>query len=425
MRRHWRHILFLVALAFVALPTAGAGAAPGSELWLHLAHPDAGTTVPAHRQVSVALAPTGDVYVAGSQQSGAGERDFLVARYSSAGVFKWSRVYDRYASQTATDVAADRLGNVVVCGYQGDDAGFLVVKYSRAGVRLWTRRLTSTTGLEAAREVAIDGKGAIYVAGSHSTSALFGTDLCLVKYSASGRTLWTRTYRKADDASQLAIGPDGKLYVGGGAHDSLAGDQVCVARYRPDGTRDWVRVTGYPRGADDWITDLSVRRSGIAVTGYGMYGGFVLRLKTDGTTRYLRPIPEGEGGTAYVSCGIDDLGRVTAAGWWGEQYSVRRFGSDGAQINEYEMLDIHGDAYAVAVSGTGEVYVTGSIDDPATGPDFWTVGITPAWQPLFTPFSYGSPTNGDDEAHDVVLGAGCFYVGGSSDGDLLLAKYER
>ena len=60
--------------------------------------------------------------------------------------------------------------------------------------------------------------------------------------------LWTRTYPRADGASELALGPDGKLYVGGRVVDKLAGDQVCVVRYSPDGTRDWVRIAGYGHG---------------------------------------------------------------------------------------------------------------------------------------------------------------------------------
>ena len=62
-----------------------------------------------------------------------------------------------------------------------------------------------------------------------------------------------------------------------------------------------------------------------------MDGSFVLKLETNGTIGYLRRIPEGEGGTAFVSC-ASTIGRVTAAGWWGEQFSVRRF-SGGMPLN--------------------------------------------------------------------------------------------
>ena len=50
--------------------------------------------------------------------------------------------------------------------------------------------------------------------------------------------------------------------------------------------------------------------------------------------------------------------------------------------------------------------------------------MSPTWQPLFT-VSYGSPTWQNDFGHDIALLSDSFYVGGVSDGRLLLVKYDR
>ena len=430
MRGLSRLLILLVTPAVPLSPAARAGAAPGDQMWLRLVHADAGQVSPSWHE-AVAVAPTGDVFVAGTRAPN--DEDFLVARYTSDGVFKWKRVFDRGGDEVVTDVAADRMGNVVVCGREGAYEAFLVVKYSRAGKRLWTRRLSSHTGPDSPEEVAIDRRGSVYVVGCSSLSAASGTDLCLVKYSSAGRRLWLRMYAKADISSELHLGPDGNVYVSGTLPDRHAGDQVCVLRYSPAGHRDWVRTLGNVRGIDDWVWDLDVRRSGVCGTGQSDYNGsmgsFVFRLRLDSTVKYWHRIAGAEsvGDASYIRCGIDDAGRVTIAGWQWNEFSVRRYSAAGSPLNAslwHGSYDLQAVAYAAAVSPAGYVYASGMVNNTDVGKDIWTVGLSPTWQELFT-VSLGSPTYGDDVADDLVLASGCFYAAAVSDGDLLLAKYER
>ena len=427
MRPHIRHLLLLTTLALLALPASTAGAAPGDRLWVDLVHAGAGKVVSPSWHEAIAVARSGDVYVAGSQATAAGEdEDFLVARYGADGTHKWTKTYDHGRSEVVTDVAVDRDGNVVICGRENGYDGFLVVKLSRSGAFKWARRIRTEPGLNGAEEIAIDRLGAIYVVGTDRS------DLCLVKYTRSGRRVWTRTYAKAEICSELALGPDGRLYVGMGMPESQPDGRVIVACYTTAGNRAWVRAIGTPGDTSDWIMDLDVRRSGICGAGQssleGSTEGFVFRLRLDGTTKYWHHVDGSDGApsASFQGCGMDRQGRVSVAGWSGNDFVVRRFGSSGTLLDHsaWHGTQANDIAQAIVVTDSGRTFATGRVKNVRSRADMLTVGLGPAWEELFA-VPYRSAAQGDDEGGAIALGSGCVYVAGHSDGDLALIKYER
>jgi hypothetical protein len=427
MRRHWRTFLLLTLLASVALPAATTAAAPGDRLWSGLVSADAGKVVSPDWHEAIAVARSGDVYVAGSQATAASEdEDFLVARYGADGTHKWTKTYDHGRSEVVTDVAVDRDGNVVICGREDGYDGFLVVKLSHSGAFKWARRIRTEPGLNGAEEIAIDKLGAIYVVGTHKS------DLCLVKYTAAGRRVWTRTYAKAEICSELALGPDGRLYVGMGMPESQPDGKVIVACYTTTGKRLWLRAIGTPGDTSDWIMDLDVRRSGICGTGQssleGSTEGFVFRLRLNGTTKYWHSIngTDGAPSGSFEGCGMDALGRVSVAGWSGDDFAVRRYGSSGVPLNASAWHGTRSNAmaWAVVVTDMGSVYAAGRVTNIRTGQDMLTVGFDPGWGELFA-VPYRTAIEGVDEATAIAVGSGCVYVAGCSGGGLALIKYER
>ena len=427
MRRHWRTFLLLTLLACLALPAATAAAAPGDRLWLGLVHAGAGKAVSPYWHEAIAVARSGDVYVAGTQATAASEdEDFLVARYGADGTHKWTTTYDHGKDEVVTDLAVDRDGNVVICGREDGYDGFLVVRLSRSGAFKWARRIRTEPGLNGAEEIAVDKLGAIYVVGTDKS------DLCLVKYTRSGRRVWKRAYAKADISSELALGPDGRLYVGMSMPESQTDGRVIVACYTTAGDRVWRRVIGTPGDTSDWIMDLDVRRSGICGAGQssleGSTEGFVFRLRLDGTTKYWHHADGGDGApsASFQGCGMDRQGRVSVAGWSGNDYVVRRFGSSGTMLDHsaWHGTQPNAVAQAIVVTDSGRAYATGRVKNVRTGEDMLTVGLGPAWEGLFA-VPYRSAAEGDDEAQAIALGDGCVYVAGHSDGDLALIKYER
>jgi len=429
MRRHWRTFLLLTLLASLALPAATAAAAPGGELWLHVYEPGYGAVVRG-AQLAVGGAGVG-VYVAGTRSDPSDAGDFVVARYDADGVRKWAKTYDRGGTETLADIGVDGDGNVVACGTQGGDKALLAVKYNRAGKLLWARRLTLPGGRIEATEMAVTTGGAVYVGGMSKTTALGRSALRLVKYTSGGFLAWQRSYTTVRGATQLALGPSERIYLAGERVMTDRTTQVGVVCYDKSGERRWSRGVGHA-GRDDSVTELRARRNGLC--GVGQYSadqgyeeGLIFRMRLDGTTRYVTsiPTPKDEGARCY-SCDMDGIGRVTAGGWFYEGFAVWRFGATGTLQDTYD-ADRLGDALAVAVTTLGDVYATGGLDPTNSAYDFnvWTVGFTSAWLPLFSPFSHGSPTQGQDSATQLVLASGCFYEAGISDNDLMIAKYER
>lgn len=425
-------VLFIVALA-VALAAPGvAAAAVGDQLWRHLVpiDPALGLTDPDNARVAVS-AGTGDVYVAGDAQGAGDESDFVVARYSPGGTLKWVRTYDHGAHESLSDVAADSFGNVILCGTSSSTSEGWVgvtVRYSRAGTRTWVRTIDGPGSLDLANETVCGTRGVVYVAGIYDSKDT-GCDMCLVKYRADGKRIWQRTYAKSDGAYHLVRGPDGQLYVGGSRYGESGGGGVVVIRYRTDGTRDWVRAVG-PTDDGQFIWDLGVSAAGVCATGQlydddsGDSYGYALKLGLDGKVRWQRSIAGG----CYKACGIDGDGRVTVAGYNGRDFSLRRFSTLGRPAGSAAW---HGSnvtytsgGEAIAVTTSGSVFTTGYIVNNDTGYEAWTAGMSPTWQPLFT-VSYGSPTWQNDFGHDIALLSDSFYVGGVSDGRLLLVKYDR
>jgi len=175
MRGLPRSVLFIVCAVMLWLaPAVAAAAAPGDLLWfrsvplkssLHLSDPS---------DVRVAVAGTGDVFVVGEVTNAGDEADLVVARYSSGGTRKWVRVFDAGGDDILGGVAADRIGNVVVCGADYSAARgyvFCAVKYTRLGKRSWVRRLDGPTSMDWAKEVVVDDRGSAYVAGIYGKTA--------------------------------------------------------------------------------------------------------------------------------------------------------------------------------------------------------------------------------------------------------------
>ena len=97
---------------------------------------------------AVAVDAQGNAFVAGVSFGMAGDQDYAVIKYSSAGVGLWTNRYDGpgNGNDGATAVAVDRSGNVIVTGLSLGTNGlssyfdYATIRYSGAGVPSWTNR---------------------------------------------------------------------------------------------------------------------------------------------------------------------------------------------------------------------------------------------------------------------------------------------
>src|SRR5215208_303122 len=303
---------------------------------------------------------------------------------------------------------------------QGFEAG---AKYAfqfvaRPNVSVMKASLVGTTGEDREGGLAVDSAGNVYEAlaaeGSIDGQPHAGLkDVVLIKYGASGTKLWTRELGTAgtDRAYGLQLDPQGHPVVTGytkgdldGNHAGNTSDDVFVAKYDPNGVREWVTQVG---------TTAADRGYGIAIDGAGS-------IYVGGYTR---------GNLGGVNVGDKDVYLLKLAPGGGAPLWIRQFGTLGEDKGQ-----------AIAAGG-GHVYVAGmtsaTIGTPlagttpggidgflahfdANGTQTWTsqVGTTADDQ------LWGVAADSSGNATVAGFSAGSLFAELAGDKDIVVARFD-
>eukprot|EP01031_Cornospumella_fuschlensis_P025340 gene25340-30599_t len=141
--------------------------------------------------------------------------------------------------------------------YAGGYSDMFLMKYSTNGTRLWTR-LVGDADRDEGYAVSVDvSSGDVYVVGS-----LFGSidneahvgdmDVIVMKYSSSGDRQWTRMLgsKAPDEARAVAVDGSGAIFVAGTFADRfddqsiVNANNIFLAKYLSDGTLVWLKQLG-------------------------------------------------------------------------------------------------------------------------------------------------------------------------------------
>lgn len=206
------------------------------------------------------------VYLAGETQSyGAGGWDALLVKYDTSGNQLWNRTWGGTSDDCAYSVAVDPTGPVYICdascsGLSED--GFLV-KYNDSGAQLWNHTWGGPLE-DRFLNFAIDASGNVYAAGFTGTAAN-GWDAVLVKFDSSGNELWNRTWGGSRDDYWQGVAIDGStgyVYVFGETLITNIGNRnAVIGKYDPSGTQLWVQTWGGSVG-DTQVLDGAVDAGG-------------------------------------------------------------------------------------------------------------------------------------------------------------------
>lgn len=231
--------------------------------------------------------------------------DVFVVKVDAFGNGIWSQRYGDAASQTATAVAVDTGGNVIVTGeffgkmdVQQDvltSAGGLdgfVFKLDPSGNKMWARSFGDAGLQQQIRSVAIDpATDEVLIAGNFDGTLDFDgkqittggqQDTFLAKLSKDGNGVWAKRFGDGQNqyGSRLAIDPLGNVFIVGqyfGALDFGAGNlfmngsgDVYLARFDKDGNVSWAKSIS---------SVVSAQPSGLAVDGAG---DVVIAIETSG-----------------------------------------------------------------------------------------------------------------------------------------------
>ena len=434
----WAALGLLGVLGFAVQPTRAAV----TEKWVHRYNSPANGYDEA---LAVAVDGSGNVVVTGYSDG-----DYYTAKYAAAdGALLWEKRYGSAAIAYA--VAVDGSGNVVVTGNAAtiDGWDYYTVKYGAAdGALLWEKRYNGPDNSDdLANAVAVDGSGNVIVTGASYNSSR-NPDYYTVKYaSADGALLWEKRYNgpanSDDEANAVAVDGSGNVVVTGTSYNPTNADYYTAKYAAADGALLWEKRYNGPANSTDLARAVAVDGSGnVIVTGtsYGPNNSAddytAKYAAANGALLWEKRFNRSAGGPAYlvaVAVAVDTSGNVVVTGIATntsgnhDYYTAKHAAGDGAVLWEQRYngpANGEDEAYALAVDGGGNVYVTGSSIGSDGSTDYATVKYDAKGNQVW--IARYDHASGDDVAYAMALdGSGNVYVTGKSDGDYATIKYMQ
>ena len=311
-----------------------------------------------------------------------------------------------YAGARSIGIQSD--GKIVLVGgkadgYQTDYADFVVARFDVDGsidASFGVDGKVTTgirSGVDWARDVAIQQDGKIVVAGYGKEANGDDSDVVVVRYNVDGSLdtsfsgdgkLVTDLGSAQDTGSSVALQGDGKILVGGSVRAGFMaiGNDFALVRYNPDGTLDTgfngdgIATASFMEGKYFRATDIAILGDGKILVagseGISALGQFAMaRFNADGS---LDTSFSGDGklttdfGSAYSyasALAVQADGKMLLAGQSGVQLALVRYNSDGSLDTEFGGDGIASTAFqsmfsiavkSLVVQNDGKILVSGN-----------------------------------------------------------------
>jgi len=281
---------------------------------------------------AVAVASDGSIIAVGHTDSingdfppSHGKRDALIVKYSPEGTRQWAKTLGGSDDDAFFGVTVAGDDSIIAVGdtYSTDGdfppsrgrSDALLVRYSPDGTQQWAKTTGGSTSDEFS-SVAVADDGSIIAAGCASSPdgdfppSQGAMDPLIVKYSPDGTQKWAKTLggSGADFFTSVAVAKDGSLVAAGYVY-STDGDfpprkglsDAVIAKYGPDGTRQWVKTAG--GSGDDDFNGVAVASDGsIIAVGtvsptdvdlpptHGVMDALMIKYEPDGTMRWAKTL---------------------------------------------------------------------------------------------------------------------------------------
>jgi hypothetical protein len=196
-----------------------------------------------------------------------------------------------------------------------------LIKVAADGSVAWQRSWGATPrGLYEANDVAVAPDGSVYVTGLFGPHGTQAGDVLLLKFSPDGALIWQRSWDSGgtETGEAIAIGGDGSIYVSGGSNSLVALGPLVALRFAPDGTLVWQRTWSEVASGDALAIgpDGNVHVAGVAPR---PGGGFnfdmvLLTLSPQGTLLWQRELAAGNDADARGGVAVGSDGSIYVAG---------------------------------------------------------------------------------------------------------------
>lgn len=314
----------------------------GSVLWTQT---PVGTVAGTHAARAVVCGPNGKAYVAGIMRMGNGN-NLAVLCFNSQGGCDWSYYYHSGDGAQAYGISLGADGNLYVAG-QGSTSATghdnLMLSLTTAGGFRWAAE-NDGTGNDDDRYNAITygTDGNVYAAG-YQTGSSTGKDIYVQSRTTSGAYRWSDVLDAtggADVAKAVSTLPDGNVYVAGQVMSATQGADLVVVSWTAAGGSRWIGGYNGTDNADDYADAVS-----------------------------------GSGSLVYAAGRSAETGR-------GQDFTVVALNTSNGQVRWVDTID-GGDptgadeANSLAVTTSGQLVVTGKLDDPVEHDNILTVGLDP------------------------------------------------
>ncbi|MGD9109552.1 MAG: SBBP repeat-containing protein, partial [Phycisphaerales bacterium] len=388
------------------------------------------------------------------------------AQYVGAGcengwIEKWVARYNgnRYGlyRDWLDDLAVDSLGNIYAVGTSGNedaDSYYSVVKYSPTGEILWSSQFESPSSNSAGAEAAaVDKNGNIYVTGKVDVNDVYGkrSSCVTLRYAPdSNIPNWMAVYDGVNHEGAQGVGiitdaGENVYVICSSWYDEVIGS-VLLNYHSDTNVPAWVAQYRTPGAKKDLLVDVALDGQGnIFVIGETRISGIdddylTIKYSPDGNELWVkkynssssnsddaRGIAVDESGNAYVTGESSDGSGITSA-------VTVKYDSDGNVdwVASYTS-PVDGVAFAqdIALDGSGNIYVTGSVGTASGGDDCLVIKYhedsnEPVWVG-----KYDGPQGGDDGGQGITLDDfGNIYLAGVTNwdwgvsADFLALKYS-
>ena len=402
--------------------------------------------------VDMTMDSEGNIYVTGWSYGGDPAldpantaRDYATMKYDSDLNELWDSAA-RYNNDSengeewAAAIAVDSAGNVYVTGRSegtGTSYDCTTVKYNSAGDQQWVARYDGAlNGWDQANAIAVyeDGSNVyVYVTGYTSMATYY--DYITIGYNGdSGTELWASTYDGPlggwdDDAKAIAVDQAGNVYVTGTSMGSGTLLDYATVKYNSAGAEQWVARYDGPGNDYDEANAIAVDSSGNAyVTGKskdtsGDYDYATVKYNSSGAQQWVARYDGSAGSDVAYAIALDGSGNAYVTGYSEDSnadYATVKYNNAGAQqwVARYDGGVGSDVAYAIALDGNGNVYVTGKSEGEDEDDDYATLKYDAATgQELWDTADIYDGSAGEDRACAIVVdSAGSVYVTGSSVG---------